>query len=145
MPHFIFQRIDYASADYSKVVQLRSLVLRQPLGLRFSINDLKPDQHELIFALMLENKPVACVQIKPLSKTQVKLRQMAINPDFQRRGLGKMLIQKVEAYLQTQGFRNIELNARKTALEFYQKSGYKIASDEFFEIGLPHFKMIKKI
>ncbi len=145
MPLFIFQRIASDSADYSKVVQLRALVLRQPLGLQFSMHDLKSDQHELIFALMLKNKPAACVQARALSKTHVKLRQMAVTPDYQRQGLGKKLIQKVEVYLQTQGFRDIELNARKTALKFYQKSGYKIASDEFFEIGLPHFKMVKKI
>ena len=145
MPDYIFQPITFASTDYSKVVQLRSLVLRQPLGLHFTSNDLKWDQHELIFALMLKNSPIACVQIRPLSKTLVKLRQMAVNPAYQRQGLGKKLIQKVEVYLQTQGVRHIELNARKTALKFYQKLGYKITSDEFSEIGLPHFKMMKKI
>ncbi len=145
MPDYIFQPITFASTDYSKVVQLRALVLRQPLGLQFTTHDLKSDQHELIFALMLKNSPIACVQIRPLSKTLVKLRQMAVNPAYQRQGLGKKLIQKVEVYLQTQGVRHIELNARKTALKFYQKLGYKITSDEFFEIGLPHFKMMKKI
>jgi len=37
------------------------------------------------------------------------------------------------------------MHARKTAIGFYEKSGYSVIGDEFTEVGIPHFEMVKKI
>jgi predicted GNAT family N-acyltransferase len=37
------------------------------------------------------------------------------------------------------------MNARKNALGFYDKLGYKVVGDEFLEVTLPHFTMEKEL
>ncbi|NOZ36403.1 MAG: GNAT family N-acetyltransferase [Chlorobi bacterium] len=39
----------------------------------------------------------------------------------------------------------IVLHARKTAVSFYLKLNYKIISEQFYEVGIPHFKMRKML
>jgi predicted GNAT family N-acyltransferase len=39
----------------------------------------------------------------------------------------------------------IELHARANAVNFYAKYAYRIVGDEFEEVGIPHFKMIKRL
>jgi len=145
MTNIKFIKVSYGTTLYKKVVRLREQVLRTPLGLKFSDKDLETDKNEMIFVLTLDNQPVACVQARKLDSHTVKLRQMAVHPDFQALGLGKQLLSQTEKVLKTKNIKKIELNARKTGLKFYQKSGYDIYSDEFIEVGIPHFKMIKEI
>jgi len=138
-----FIRVAYATPFYDKVVELREQVLRIPLGLKFLDKDLETDQNEMIFALIIDCQPIACVQARKIDHKSVKLRQMAVHPDFQGLGLGKELLSQTERVLKTKNIQRIELNARKTALKFYQKSGYRICSEEFLEVGIPHYKMFK--
>jgi len=42
-------------------------------------------------------------------------------------------------------FKTMILTARKTAVDFYKKVGYKVVSDEFIEITIPHYKMEKNL
>ncbi len=74
-----------------------------------------------------------------------KMRQVAVNSSLQGKGIGKQLIQFVEIEAQKIGITHFELNARKSAVPFYLSMNYKIASDEFQEVGIPHFKMKKAL
>ncbi len=140
-----FEQITYQSPLYDKVVQLRERILRAPLGLTFSENDLSADKNEMLFALTDNGEPVACLQIKPLTKTQVKLRQMAVDTNRQRQNLGTKLVKEVEKILKEQHIKSIELHARESAIGFYQKLGYHVVSERFIEVGIPHFKMLKVV
>ena len=140
-----FNQIAYQTKAYYKVVQLRQRILRTPLGLKFSETDLAIDKDEMLYALCDNDKPIACVQVRTLNQQRVKLRQMAVDRKFQRQGLGKLLIQKVEKHFKMQGVKSIELNARQTAVGFYHKLGYHIVSEKFTEVGIPHYTMIKNL
>jgi hypothetical protein len=37
------------------------------------------------------------------------------------------------------------LDARETAVGFYKKLGYAIGGDEFIEVTVPHFRMVKRL
>jgi predicted GNAT family N-acyltransferase len=43
------------------------------------------------------------------------------------------------------GYRRLTMHARKSALGFYEKSGYKVCSDEFEEVTIPHYVMEKEL
>ncbi len=140
-----FEQVTYQTALYDKVVRLRERILRTPLGLKFTEADLSVDKDEILFALTDNGEPVACLQIKPLTKSHVKLRQMAVDAGRQGQNLGSKLVREVEKVLKNQQVKSIELNARETAVGFYQKLGYHIVSGRFMEVGIPHFKMYKFI
>ena len=72
----------------------------------------------------------------------IQLRGMATLSDFQGQGLGRLMVQ---AAIEESKKRNIDVlwcNAREEAVNFYEKLGFRIASDRFEipRVG-PHFIM----
>jgi len=43
------------------------------------------------------------------------------------------------------GYKTLSMHARKNATGFYEKMGYKVASDEFTEVTIPHYVMEKEL
>ncbi|MBC9795946.1 GNAT family N-acetyltransferase [Sinomicrobium sp. FJxs] len=75
---------------------------------------------------------------------QFQLRGMAVLEEFQKQGLGQVLVRGAEEEVQKRGGHFIWMNARKIAVKFYEKLGYTIASDEFvIETAGPHYVMCK--
>lgn len=82
-----------------------------------------------------------------------QLRQMAVDENYRHLGIGRrmlefaeVLVRKKEEGLPNQKDRQaikLILNARKEAQGFYEKSGYKVVSSEFLELGIPHYRMEK--
>jgi predicted GNAT family N-acyltransferase len=79
----------------------------------------------------------------PLKDHSVKLRQMAVNEAWQRKGIGQLLVKEAEKYSWQQGYHKIVLHARRHASGFYLKTGYTITGDVFTEVNIPHIMMEK--
>mgnify|MGYP000008055385 FL=1 len=141
----IFAELAFDSSEYQTSLILRENILRIPLGKKLSHNDTRDDDQQLHFGMFNESNLVACVVIKPLNQSQVRLRQMAVCNDYQGQNIGRTLINETEITLQQKGFNNIELNARKVALGFYETLGYVTEGDYFLENGIEHIKMRKRL
>lgn len=144
MKELIFKEIVYDSANYQLTVQLRDQLLRKPLGLKFSEEDLASEKQMFHLALFDDNECIACLILVPEAE-KIKMRQVAVAEKYQSKGIGKKLIQESEAFAKAKEFQKMYCNARKTAVPFYLKQGYKIVSEEFEEVGIPHFKMEKEL
>jgi len=136
--------IKHGSEEYKMTLDLRNQVLRIPLGMRLSDNDIAGEQKQLHFGLFQDSVLVASVIFKPLCSKKVKLRQMAVHTDFQGCGYGAMLVNLSEQKIFGLGYKEIEMAARETAVGFYQKLGYSKQGEKFTEIGIPHFHMVKQ-
>ena len=140
-----FIEITWQTDHYRQEMQLRNRLLRQPLGLTFTDEDLLAERNELHFGVLSADQLVACVVAVPLGSHRAKIRQMVVDDEFQARGVGSFLLQNTEATLLERGFSILELHARQTALGFYDRMGYQQVGDEFIEVNLPHFKMTKHL
>jgi ribosomal protein S18 acetylase RimI-like enzyme len=76
---------------------------------------------------------------------EAKLRQMAIDPALQKRGLGTMLLRRGEAELRERGATRVRLAARDSAVGFYGRLGYVVDGAPFIEVTLPHRTMRKDL
>ncbi|MCK5690286.1 GNAT family N-acetyltransferase [Myxococcota bacterium] len=141
----ILKKIDFNSDDYRETLKLRDEVLRVPLGMRLSAKDTVGEETQDHYGLFDDSGLQACLIFKRLSESSLKMRQMAVQPGMQGKGLGRELVLSTEAALWELGIREIELAARKHAIDFYKKLGYGVVSDEFFEVGIPHVRMIKEL
>jgi len=137
--------IEHGSDDYLRMVSLREEILRKPLGLAFSPEDLEAEKEDILVAAFEEERLVACCLLTVKDKTTAKLRQMAVNHEVQGKGVGRALIHFAEAVARDHGFRKIAMHARKTAAGFYEKMGYSICGSEFQEVTIPHFVMEKAL
>ncbi len=141
------QIIKYKSTAYEEMVALRSRILREPLGLTFTEQDLEKDKDDILLVLYLPctHKMVACCILTPVDERVVKLRQMAVDSGEQKAGLGTAMLSFAEYVATKEGFEEIILNARKVAVGFYKKYDYKTIGDEFTEVNIPHYKMMKRL
>jgi predicted GNAT family N-acyltransferase len=142
----IFREIAFGSDDFQKECELRNEVLRVPLGLSLFDEDLGLEGQQMHFGMFDQNKYlVACVIAVGISSTEAKIRQMAVDSQYQGKGLGRSIIHCIEDYLAQRGFTHLFMHARMTAVGFYEKLGYARAGHEFMEVGIPHVKMEKTI
>ena len=139
------KQIDHGSNEYKQMVQLRHLILRQPLGLSFSKEELEKEKNNILVAAFDDDEMLACCMLCPMDTETLQLRQMAVNGNLQGKGIGASIMSFVETLARDKGYKKIMMHARNTAMGFYEKFGYKIQGDEFTEISLPHHIMEKKL
>lgn len=143
-----YEVLEFQSELQLKSIELRRLVLRKPLGLDFTENDLNSEKDQFHFGVLIDKNVVGILllkEMKDLGTGILKMRQVAIHPNFQSKKLGSKLVEFAENWAKSNGYNLIDLHARNTAIDFYLKLGYSIEGDEFLEVNIPHHKMIKLI
>jgi len=139
------KQIDHGSAEYKKMVELRKEILRKPLGLDFSEADLENEKDDTLIAAFDDDEMVGCCMLCKIDDERVKLRQMAVHEDVQGKGLGAAILNFAENIARDKGYKTIFMHARESAVGFYEKLGYQINSEVFYEVNLPHYVMEKRL
>jgi len=137
--------IDHGSREYKKMVDLRYDLLRKPLHLTFKPEELEREKEDILIGAFEEDKILGCCLLTKVDKHVARLRQMAVQNNLQGKGIGASMMTFAENVARDAGFRELVMHARKTAIGFYEKLGYKTDGDEFIEVSIPHFKMVKKL
>lgn len=137
--------IDHGSKEYRQMVQLRNEVLRKPLGLGFSEEELDKEKDEILIGAFEDEKLLACCMLVKEGPKNVRLRQMAVLNNLQGKGVGRAILHFAENIARDTGYKKMTMHARKTAVGFYEKLGYRVCSEEFEEVTLPHFEMEKTL
>ncbi len=141
------RQIEFESKDYFQSLGLRYEVLRKPLALHFDINELKKEGSDIHVAAFFNNQLVGCLILsKIIDKTiTYKMRQVAVSDIFQRKGVGKLMVEFCEKLAFQNGMNSIELHARENAVAFYLSLHYTIVGNQFLEVNIPHYKMTKEL
>lgn len=137
--------IDHGSKEYQQMVHLRNEILRKPLGLTFTQEELEKEKEEILIGAFEDEKMLGCCMLIKESPAVVRLRQMAVLNNLQGKGIGRALMQFAENIARDRGFRKITMHARKSAIGFYEKLGYHVTGDEFHEVTIPHHIMEKPL
>ena len=137
--------LDYGSHEYRQMVKLRDVVLRKPLGLGFTPEELEEEKENMMIAAFEEEDILGCCMLVEENSQTLRLRQMAVLNDLQGKGIGKALMCFAENIARDRGFKNLCMHARKNAIGFYEKMGYEVHGSEFTEVTLPHYLMVKKL
>ncbi len=135
--------IDYGTPEYQQMIKMREEILRKPLGLDFDEKELEHEKNNLLIAAFDDDKMLGCCMLVPENENIIRLRQMAVLNDLQGKGIGRALMLFAENLARDRGFNKIDMHARKNATGFYEKVGYKVVSDEFLEVTIPHYIMEK--
>lgn len=131
------------------VLPLRSKMLRNGAELETCI--LPTDSIEGVFhlAYYADDKEVASVatffpqQMDGKAGAAYQLRGMATDSQFFGKGYGAALLKYAVSYIKNAKAEYIWCNARSSAVDFYQKQGFQIVSEEFEIAGIgPHYIMI---
>lgn len=143
-PSFRLREVAHGSAEYLQIVALRYDILRKPLGMVFTEEQLKAEHDKIHLALFTDDEPVACCMLIPFGD-KVQMKQVAVKESMQGSGLGSSLLKATEDYALAKGFSLMYCHARETAVAFYTRNGYIIKGDMFEEIGIAHYYMEKSL
>ncbi len=140
-------RIPINIEEWEQYYDLRFKVLREPWG-QLKGSEVLNDEDKADHAMVVdsENKKIVGVaRMQTNTPTQGQVRCVAVLPEVQGRGIGKLLMSHLENIAQQKGFKEIVLDARENAVKFYLSIGYEIIGESYLLFGqIPHFKMIKK-
>jgi predicted GNAT family N-acyltransferase len=137
--------IDHGTIEYQQMVKLRDDVLRKPLGLGFDQQELEGEKENMLIGAFDDDDLLGCCMLVEEKPGTVRLRQMAVLNDVQGKGIGRALMNFAEILARDGGYKILSMHARKHAVGFYEKMGYRVAGDEFMEVTIPHYLMEKKL
>lgn len=130
----------------SRIIDLRYEVLRKPWGQSKETATDRLENESINVFVEKNGKIVACGRLQDNGHGIGQIRYMAVHPEFQGKGLGKRIIKELERKAKKMELKELELQARENAVEFYQSCGYTIKERTFklWDI-IQHYLMTKTI
>lgn len=104
------------------------------------LEDQMNQQHRFLLAFR-DHLPVGFTSFSLIDVYVFKLQKLYVLPVEQQSGLGRTLLQKVEAELKSMGAKQLLLNVnRKNAARgFYERNGFTVIKEEDIDIGNGYF------
>jgi predicted GNAT family N-acyltransferase len=133
------------SQEYLQAVELRRQVLRLPLGLDFTPEQLASEIDSFHFVGEVEGIVLATAIATPIDLETVKIRQVAVSQSQQGKGFGREIMLFAEEWAAGNGYKSVVLHAREVVVDFYLKLSYELFDEPFEEVGIPHRKMRKQL
>lgn len=137
-----FKVIEYGGEEYKRSLAQREELLRKPLGLSSSPEELDLEKDHVHIAGFLGQELCATAVLSP-EANGMKLQRVTIKPPLQNRGIGTALLKFCESYARECGFRFFYCYAWETAIPFYLKNRYSPIEEPFNKDGVLHQKMRK--
>lgn len=139
------KQIDYGTSEYKEELELRHRILTKPIGLNLFNENLLMEAKDYHICAFNENRIIGVAILTNFDDGVAKMKHLAIDETLQGQRIGSKVVEFAESLAVKNGFREIILDARKGAVNFYQRLGYKKISSEFVDIGIKHIKMKKVI
>lgn len=138
--------VAYASEQYRAMVDLRTEILRSHLATPFTEEELAEDAHAIHLGCLSHDETLmGCLVLHPQSDAAIRMRQVAVSYDARNLGIGRELVVAAEKHAREQGFARMVLHAREPVVGFYEKLGYRVTSELFIEVEIPHRAMEKDL
>ena len=144
--------MEIKDVESEKIRKLRHSVLRK--GKPFSTTKYNKDNQKDTFhlAVIEGEKTITCATFYPektkhsKSEQQYRLRGMATDLEFRRKGFGKLLMEESFERLKQKKCDTLWCNARLVAVDFYRSLGFETKGKMFNirDIG-PHYYMFKEL
>ena len=106
--------------------------------------ELEWDEHDASsthFLAILNGKAVAVARLK----SDGQIGRMAVVKEYRNRGFGSQLLQFVLRHAAKTNMNTVYLHAQTTAIPFYEKHGFAISSEIFYDANIAHRSMLKII
>lgn len=99
------------------------------------------DEEAKHYGLFVEDKLVSCLSLFVVSPELWQIRKFATLTKYQNQGYGTFLLTNTLQLIDNAGVPRVCLEARQTAVRFYQKVGFQLCSDTFLKHGIEYRRM----
>ncbi|WP_166238988.1 GNAT family N-acetyltransferase [Paenibacillus turpanensis] len=140
----LVSRIADSEADLQAAFRIRETVFVQeqhvPLADEFDEHESTAD-HILVLD---EDTPAGAGRLRVVDGT-AKLERICVLPAFRKLGAGAAIVGALEGLAIERGLTKAKLHGQVQAQRFYEKLGYRCASEPFMEDGILHVLMVKEL
>ncbi len=128
------------------IIDLRYDILRKPWNQPKETSSDGMEQIAVNAFIEDNGKAIACGRLQDNTGGVGQIRYMAVDANYQGKGLGKLIVIKLEEEARKINLHTIELQARENAVEFYKSQGYVVKEMSFklWDI-IQHYLMTKEI
>lgn len=139
-------RISMEDPLYQQERELRNRILLRPIGIP-DFGWEKNDPRSWHFVAHENGRVLGCVVLVRLDPEarRTQLIQMAVETEFQGRGLGRMLVKELIRFARQQEVREILIHSREEVTQFYERLGFQIVGEPFEEVGIRHRHMLMRL
>ena len=132
-------------AEFERYFDLRWRILRAPWSEpEGSEKDELEDRCFHVMAHDDHNELLGIGRLQFNSKTEAQIRYMAVKPEYEGKGIGKLIAGSLEQHARKHGITTIILHAREPALGFYEKLGYEVTEKSYVLFNcIQHYRMHK--
>lgn len=133
--------------DFAAYYQLRWEILRKPWNQAIGSEKDEFEHSSFHFMAKHNTKIVGVCRIQKNNISQAQIRFMAVDIEYQGKGIGKQLIKEAELFAKNElKSKYIILQARENALIFYQLCNFKIVEKTFLLYNsIQHYLMQKSL
>lgn len=96
------------------------------------------------FVVYDDQEPIGAGRCREVNN-DLKVERICVLPSRRNRGVGVLIMKKIEEYANQRDVAGLKLNSQTHAIKFYQRLGYLTVSEEFMEAGIPHVTMKKPL
>ena len=141
------QLIRYDSREFRQAARLRYKLFFAEHNLPWNIVHDRDRSNYFHAAILIRDEVVAYGQLVPHDDRVYRVCQMVVAPEYQGQKLGSKILLFLIDTAKQEGAIALTLNARLTAVGFYQKFGFQTQGIQFpsSTTGVPHITMKKKL
>jgi predicted GNAT family N-acyltransferase len=139
------RRVTHGSADYNSLIELRRRLLKIPIGIDFTADDLEAESCDVFLGAFDGAEAVGSSVLTVKEASEVQMRQVTVAEARQGHGIGKLLVRESERVATESGFAKVIVSARIAAVPFYESLGYDLVGEEYTEVGIPHRRLEKAL
>lgn len=92
------------------------------------------------FLLCRDAEPVGAFRCRR-EGSKIQLQRFCVLKEHRGQGFGRIMLEHARDRYTALGFEKIAMEAKYSAMPFYQRCGCVTVSDIFMEVGLPHVNM----
>ncbi len=131
--------------EFEKYCDLRWRILRAPLNRpKLNIDDEIKDESIKLIVCEENGDVIGTGRASFNSATEAQIRSMAVEENYQGKGIGSMIISELEKRVKKLGVNTIIIDSRDTAEKFYEKHGYAVLNESYVLLDkIPHIRMKK--
>lgn len=128
-------------ADRERCFAIRKTVFVDEQGVAL---DVELDAHDACASHLLaeiDGRPVGTMRWRMAAPGRAKIERVAVLREARGNGVGAELIRAAMDQIKSSGAGEAVLHAQSSATAFYQKLGFQLEGERFFEEGIEHVRM----
>lgn len=134
-------------SEFAQYYKLRWRILRAPWNEpEGSEKDTQEDTSHHVMVCDDAGVVIGVGRLQLNSAVEAQIRYMAVEPNAERQGVGRSIVDALEKTARDNQRKLIALDAREPAVGFYEKLGYRVTGKSYLLFGcIQHFRMEKLI